>query len=268
MKDERKFEMKSKNLTKMMLMGISLVLMAAGVACSPASAAVAEKMIEEPMVQETVASVSEPAVVEAAPASNETAAIESAPAYSGVLTDAEVEGLLFMREEEKLAGDVYRYFYSLYGNSVFQNISSSEDMHTDSVLSLLNQYGIADPAVAEAGVFSNPDLQALYDQLIAQGSQSLQDALLVGAAIEEIDILDLEERIAQTDEADIQLVYQNLMQGSESHLRAFVRVMENQSGSAYTPQYLTQDRYDQIMAGVNGAGASGNVGKGGGRRWN
>ncbi len=75
-------------------------------------------------------------------------------------------------------------------------------------------------------MFSNPDLQALYDQLIAQGSQSLQDAFLVGAAIEEIDILDLEERIAQTDKADIQLVYQSLLQGSENHLRAFVRVME------------------------------------------
>ena len=262
--------MKSKNLTKMMLMGISLVLMAASVACSPVSAAVAEKIIEEPKVQEPVVSAEEPAAVVAEPASNETAAIESAPAYSGVLTDTEVEGLLFMREEEKLAGDVYRYFYNLYGSSVFQNIAGAEDTHTESVLSLLNQYGIADPAIAEAGVFSNPDLQALYDQLIAQGSQSLQDAFLVGAAIEEIDILDLEERIAQTNEADIQLVYQNLMQGSESHLRAFVRVMGNQSGSTYTPQYLTQDRYDEIMAGTNGADVNGNgqVGKGGGRRWN
>ena len=260
--------MKTKNMKKMMVIGISVVLMVVGVACSPTSAAVSEQMIEEPMVQEPVASENELTTVEAMPASNETAVIEVAPAYSGDLTDAEVEGLLFMREEEKLAGDVYRYFYNLYGSSVFQNIAGAEDTHTESVLSLLSQYGIADPAIAEAGVFSNPDLQALYDQLIAQGSQSLQDALLVGAAIEEIDILDLEERIAQTDEADIQLVYQNLMQGSESHLRAFVRVMENQSGSAYTPQYLTQDRYDQIMAGVNGAGASGNVGKGGGRRWN
>jgi len=261
--------MKTKNMRKMMMMGISLLLIAASAACSPVSAAVAEKGFEEPMVQEPVVSVNEPAAVEAVvPATNETAANEAAPVDTGVLTEAEVEGLLFMREEEKLAGDVYRYFYEMWGSAVFQNIAASEDTHTDAVLTLLNQYGIADPAVSEAGVFSNPDLQALYDQLIAQGSQSLQDALLVGAAIEEIDILDLEERMAQTDEADIQLVYQNLTQGSESHLRAFVRVLGNQSGAAYTPQYLTQDRYDEILAGVNGAGASGNVGKGGGRRWN
>ena len=165
---------------------------------------------------------------------------------------------------------MYRYFYDLWGSNVFQSIASSEDIHTNSVLTLLNRYGIADPALAEPGVYSNPDLQALYDALIAQGSQSLKDALLVGAAIEEIDILDIEEHISHTDEADIQLVYQNLIAGSENHLRAFVRVLENQTGEVYTPQYITQDRYDEIMQDVNGAGNSGTgqSGKGNGRRGN
>lgn len=49
---------------------------------------------------------------------------------------------------------------------------------------------------------------------MADGSRSLADALRVGATIEEIDLLDLEERIAQTDEADIKLVYENLAKGS------------------------------------------------------
>ncbi len=102
-----------------------------------------------------------------------------------------------MREEEKLAGDVYRYFYDLWGSTIFQNIASSEDAHTDAILDLLNQYGIEDPASADPGVFSNPDLQALYDELTAMGSNSLKEAFLVGAAIEEIDILDIEEYIAQ-----------------------------------------------------------------------
>ena len=38
--------------------------------------------------------------------------------------------------------------------------------------------------------------------LVVQGSRSGIDALKVGAAIEEIDILDLEERLAQTDKED------------------------------------------------------------------
>ena len=173
---------------------------------------------------------------------------------AGALTDAEVEGLLFMREEEKLAGDVYRYFYNLWGNPVFQNIAQSEDMHTESVLLLLNKYSIEDPARIEPGLFSNTDLQALYHQLTTQGSQTLKDALLVAAAIEEIDLLDLMNHIAQTDNADIIRVYENLISGSENHLRAFLRVLSNQTGDMYSPQYLTQEQYDAIMQDGNGAG--------------
>lgn len=127
-------------------------------------------------------------------------------------------------------------------------------MHVESVLALLNAYGIADPTPAQAGQFSNADLQALYAQLIAQGSQSLQDAFLVGAAIEEIDILDLESRMAQSNNTDILLVYENLVSGSENHLRTFVRVIENQMSQTYSPQYLTQAQYDAILADASGAG--------------
>jgi hypothetical protein len=252
------FEMKNKNLKKSIMIIVSLAVMTLGVACTSAGTVGEVQAGETPVAQVSSTAVSEPVAVEPAFVSD------------GVLTKAEVEGLLYMREEEKLAGDVYRYFYEMYGNPVFQNIASSEDAHANSVLNLLTRYDIADPAVAEPGVFTNPDLQALYDQLIAQGSQSLQDALPVGAAIEEIDILDIEDRIAQTDKADIQLVYQNLIAGSENHLRAFVRVLGNKSSVVYVPQYISQERYDEIMQGEIGAGPSGNgqVGKGGGRRWN
>lgn len=187
---------------------------------------------------------------------NETAQIDS----NGELTEAEIEGLLFMREEEKLAGDVYRYLYAQWGSPVFNNIAESEDMHTESVLALLNAYGIEDPAKPEAGQFSNPDLQALYDELTAKGSQSLQDAYLVGGAIEEIDILDLEARMAATNRADIIQVYDNLTKGSENHLRAFVRVYENQTRQTYRSQYMTQERYEAAMQGEgmgNGFGGQG-----------
>ena len=49
----------------------------------------------------------------------------------------------------------------------------------------------------------------------------------MGAAIEEIDILDLQERLAQTDNADIQQVFNNLLNGSYNHLRAFVSTLED-----------------------------------------
>ena len=182
------------------------------------------------------------------------------------LTNAEIEGLQYMREEEKLAGDVYRFLYETWGSQIFQNIAASEDMHTQAVLDVLNTYGIADPASPEAGQFNHQDLQALYDELAAIGSQSLEDALTVGTAIEEIDILDLEARLAETENADIRRVYENLLRGSENHLRAFVRVLENQTGITASPTYLPLDRYQAVIEGRNGMGGGrGNRGAGNGR---
>lgn len=164
------------------------------------------------------------------------------------LSQAEIDGLIFMREEEKLAKDVYLFLGDLWDSQVFLNIAKSEETHTEAVRTLLDRYGIEDPASsAEMGEFTNPDLQALYDQLTAQGSQSLGDALIVGAVIEEIDILDLDEYIAQTDNQDIILVYENLLKGSRNHLRAFVKNIANQTGEVYTPQYMTQEEYDDIV---------------------
>lgn len=72
-------------------------------------------------------------------------------------------------------------------------------------LFLMDRYGLTDPALGP-GQFTNPTLQALYDQLIAQGSVSLAEALNVGVLIKQTDIADLQARLAQTDNADIQLV--------------------------------------------------------------
>ena len=106
--------------------------------------------------------------------------ITSIPASD--LNDTEVASLLFMREEEKLARDVYNTLYSVWGQPTFQNIASSEQTHMDEVKQLLDRYGLTDPALTP-GQFTDPTLQSLYNQLVAQGSASLADALKVGAAI-------------------------------------------------------------------------------------
>jgi hypothetical protein len=122
----------------------------------------------------------------------------------GTLDTQVAEALWFMRKRKKLAHDVYLVLYDQWRLRTFANVARSEQTHTDAVASLLARYGLADPAAdLPAGQFANADLQALYDQLVATGSQSLGDALRVGAAIEEIDILDLQERMAQTDGHDI-----------------------------------------------------------------
>ena len=172
------------------------------------------------------------------------------------LSPEETASLLFMREEEKLARDVYDALYETWGQPTFQNIAASEQAHMDEVKLLLDRYNLADPAL-EPGSFTDPNLGALYDQLVAQGSTSLTDALKVGAAIEEIDILDLQERLAQTDNADIQQVFNNLMSGSENHLRSFVGVLFTQAGETYQPQYLSAETYAAIISGQTGNGNQG-----------
>ncbi|MGD8403573.1 MAG: DUF2202 domain-containing protein [Anaerolineales bacterium] len=182
------------------------------------------------------------------------------------LSPEESASLLFMREEEKLARDVYNALYEIWGQPTFTNIAASEQAHMDEIKLLLDRYNLADPAL-EPGSFSDPNLQSLYDQLVAQGSVSLVEALKVGAAIEEIDILDLQDRLAQTDNADIQQVFNNLMLGSYNHLNAFVGVLSMQSGEVYQPQYLSAEAYAAIVTGQTGNGYSNGgqaTGQGGG----
>ncbi len=173
------------------------------------------------------------------------------------LSAEEAAALLFMREEEKLARDVYNALYTTWGQQTFTNIASSEQMHMDEIKVLLDRYALTDPALAP-GQFTDPALQALYTQLVAQGNLSLADALKVGAAIEEIDIRDLQTRMAETDNADIQQAYTNLMNGSYSHLKAFTGTLLTQTGETYVPQYLTAEQYQAIISSAgNGQGNSG-----------
>lgn len=182
--------------------------------------------------------------------------VNQAPADPPALTAAEADGLVFMREEEKLARDVYAALYDRWGLAIFDNISRSEQAHLDAVGTLLERYRLADPVAGrEEGEFANAELQALYDRLIAAGQESLVEALRAGAAIEEIDILDLQAELASTDHPYLVRVYQNLLRGSENHLRAFVSLLERQ-GSDYQPQVLAADRYAEILAAATSYGAN------------
>ncbi len=131
--------------------------------------------------------------------------------------------LLYIIEEEKLAHDVYVTMNDLWGSSIFANILDSETTHQSLVLPLLETRGIADPRSAEVGVFANPELQALYDELVSRGSASLDEAIQVGILIEEKDIADLTVAIAAEDEADVISAYERLLAGSENHLASFQR---------------------------------------------
>lgn len=167
---------------------------------------------------------------------------------TGSLDAAEAVDVLYLREEEKLARDSYDYFYDKFGMQVFQNIAQAEQTHMDAVGTLIDRYGLEDPAQSGAGEFTNATLQEMYDMLTAEGSASKTAALQVGARIEETDIVDLQEALGRTDNAEIEQVYTSLMQGSENHLRAFVKNLD-QSGTEYQPAVLSEEEYETVVNG-------------------
>lgn len=141
--------------------------------------------------------------------------------FSAVLTEDEKAGLLHMREEEKLARDIYLAFSELYGVPVFSNIAASEEKHMDAVLFLIEGYGLTDPVAGkEPGVFTEA-FQDLYDDLLAKGISGLEQAYVVGVTIEEQDIVDLKAYMEETEVTNILEVYSNLLKASEKHLKAF-----------------------------------------------
>ena len=178
-------------------------------------------------------------------------AVASAAASTSTVASLSVEeiaALKFMREEEKLAHDVYAALYSLWGAKVFYQISLSETSHTEAILALLTKYGIDDPAATTApGEFADPALQALYNALMTMGQVNLIEALKVGALIEETDIHDIHEKMAITDEADILNVYTSLLCGSGNHLRSFNENLLKQ-GVTYVPQVISQEEWDAIAS--------------------
>jgi len=171
------------------------------------------------------------------------------------LSQDEIDAILYMREEEKLARDVYLSMYDLYGSIIFSNIANSEQTHMDAVKLLIDKYNLTDPVGNDTrGVFQNQDLQQLYNVLIANGSKSLTDALTVGGIIEEVDIIDLDNWKTKVDNEDILYVFDLLISGSENHLRAFTNQLKN-LGVTYEPHYLTQEQYDEIISSTMNRGS-------------
>ena len=153
--------------------------------------------------------------------------------FKDMIALSDEESLVFMREEEKMARDVYM----------------------DKVLELLVHFGIDDPALPGYGEFANEEIQELYNSLVASGETSVEEAIIAGATIEDKDIFDLQNFISETEDELIQCVCSNLVRASRNHLRAFARHLEMME-IEYTPQFLTQEEYDAIVSGSHEAGGT------------
>jgi hypothetical protein len=157
------------------------------------------------------------------------------------------EELIRMRQEEKLARDVYVALGDQWGADVFA-ITNAEQRHLDAMKKMLDRFGMQDPIVDDSrGVFADQAFTDLYNELIERGSASLLDALKVGAKIEELDLIDLRAAGQGVGDPVLKMVYENLERATRNHLRMFaVQIREN--NGTYVAEHLTQKEFDTIAA--------------------
>jgi len=142
------------------------------------------------------------------------------------LTQKEAKSLNYMYQEEKLAKDVYYELGEMYPNVRVFHIYNAEVMHERSVVNVMRHYNIPLPIRGnEVGKFTNPELQKLYNELIAKGRKSLKDALEVGIMVEVTDVEDLDKALSQATSPDVIALFQFLRAGSYNHYNAFNRTL-------------------------------------------
>ena len=189
-----------------------------------------------------------------------------------VLDYNEQTHLIFMREEEKLARDVYIKLSTMYpDHPIFGNIDDSEQRHTNAVREMIAKYGLEDPSTNDnVGVYTGEDYGWYFTEkfslLVERASISELEALYVGAFIEELDMMDINQcpkvivetdngindvsecGKVYTDNADVANLYESLLDGSDSHLEAYVRNIERYIGKGnYQAQVLPQTQVDELL---------------------
>ena len=174
------------------------------------------------------------------------------------------EGLRLMYEEEKLAHDVYVTLYQKWQIHNFANISETEIRHQQAIKQLLDDYQLPYPKLQAHGQFGNQELQKAYNELSEKGLQSEEQALRVGAYVEEMDIDDLIQLTTSELPDDIKVTYEWLTMGSRNHLRAFCRAMTRR-GIRYEPQILSQSDFEAIINSPKECGRGQNKRRGRGR---
>lgn len=188
----------------------------------------------------------------------------SASLCAQTLSESEKSGILLMREEEKMARDVYQVLNEKWDQMPFVHISESEIRHMGEMKLLIDKYKLQDPVEKTAdrrGEFENQLLKSLYEELTASGKTSLEAAFRAGAKVEEVDIRDLKEAMARTSNEEIKSTYTYLVRASENHLRAFVRNLKRLDVD-YAPVVMDKKEFDAIINSDKGKGMGMGNGKG------
>jgi len=185
---------------------------------------------------------------------NETHASFDITTYpTSTLTQPLKDAIAYMGNEERLAYDVYLALYDFHlTNSAttieqLNNIASkSEIQHIGIVQSIAQRYALSSsdlsnittavanntvtPETMPSGTYGIQAIQDLYDALYTKGTQSKEDALMVGCMVEVTDINDLDTYITlatDSNATDVLEAFEVLREGSYTHYWAFDKGLKN-----------------------------------------
>ena len=163
-------------------------------------------------------------------------------------TGAQRAALRFVAEQERLAMDLFLDLYNEWGDPVLLDLHTAEQTHRDAVVWLLGKYGLPDPAGGlPSGVYDDPELQALSDDLFFIGTERFTGALTAGAILAEASIDELEYQLdVEVDTWDVEFLYDTLLLAERNHLRLFVWRLERY-GIVYEPAYLSDAAFERIV---------------------
>ncbi|HIP34154.1 MAG TPA: DUF2202 domain-containing protein [Bacteroidia bacterium] len=169
------------------------------------------------------------------------------------LTESEKKAIIHMREEEKMARDIYRTLSKTTDSKVFVNIPISENKHMDVFHQLIDRYDLADPVIDEAniGTFTDPEFTKLFNTLVEKGKLSDKDAYEAGLMVEDLNMYNLLKYSSETEKADLKLAYDTLFKQSRHHMAAFNRQLEKVGGK-YTPTYITMEQFEEAINSQKG----------------
>ncbi len=159
----------------------------------------------------------------------------------------QVNGIVFIHEEEKLAFLLCNAFYRIWQTEIFSTLRDSEKSHIGAMEVLGDKYSLELHADLKAAELKHTELQALFDSLLAEGQPSVENALEATAALEELSVIELRVQSQRTAELnDFNLTYSKLLKASRNHLRLIVNQLLQQ-GISYSPRYLTQREFNDII---------------------
>jgi len=166
------------------------------------------------------------------------------------LSDLEIDGIRFIREEEKASKDYVLSMDILFDENLLDQLYEVERTHYQAGLFAIEKYGLADPTSGKArGNFTSPNIQAFYDTAISDGQGGTSDAIHAAARLQEASYVTITNQLNRVaNNRDLRMVYHALATATRNHIRLTISRLD-ELGLTYEPRFLSVSDFQDIIRG-------------------